>query len=171
MGSASPDSKMFLPWTNHSLRQALYIMKRLWMMYWKTCRLQTMYALLNAQMLGIYNETELSLSLRKQRTGEIKRNWNGLRWKSPRCFPARIDCLCYWKCLENPPSSYWVDSSPVHLGIVRTIFTDSDYFSKGSLYRRVKVQIWTEVKQVYSHASSSVGMYLGTAALWAKCWH
>lgn len=61
-----------------------------------------MYALLNAQMLGIYNQTELSLSLKKQRTGEIKHNWNCLSWKSPRCFPARVDCLCYWKCLENP---------------------------------------------------------------------
>ena len=78
-------------------------MRRFWLMCWKTCRLQTMYALLNAQMSGIYNETELSLSLREQRTGEIKHNLNGLCWKSPRCLPARVDCLCYWECLENPP--------------------------------------------------------------------
>lgn len=62
-----------------------------------------MYAPLNAQMLGIYNRTKLSLGLRKQWTGEIRRNWNGLRWKLPTSFPARIDCLCYWKCLEKSP--------------------------------------------------------------------
>ncbi len=140
-----------------TLSNKLYIS---WMMYWKTCRLQTTYALLNAQMLGIYNETELSLSLRKQRTGEIKRNWNGLRWKSPRCFPARIDCLCYWKCLENPPSSCWVDSSPIRPGIVRTIFTGSDYFSKGSLYRRVNTPL--ELKRLVDESTErkSINGYL-----------
>lgn len=101
---------MFLPPTNHSLKQALYIMKWFWMMCWKTRRLQTMYAWLNVQMWGIYKETELRLSLRKQRAGEIKRNWNGLGWKSPSCFPARVDCLCYWECLENPPR---LPSSPL----------------------------------------------------------
>lgn len=50
----------------------------------------------------------------------------------PRCFPARVDCLCCWKCLENPPDSYLVDSIPVCLGISRSIFADNDYFSKKS---------------------------------------
>lgn len=95
---------------------------------------RTMYALLNAQMLGIYSETEPSLWT--QRTGDIKPNWNGLRWKLPRCFPARMDSPCYWECLEkNPPRLLCSQlHSSVCLQIFRTIFTVNDYVSQGSLW-------------------------------------
>lgn len=127
--------RSFFPWTNHFVKQALYTIRfiyiyreQFWLMYWKTRRFQTMYALLKCT--DVRNETELSLSLRKQRTGEIKRNWNGLRWKLPRRSPARIDCLCYWECLENPPDSFSVDSVSVCLGIFRTTFTRQRLFQR-----------------------------------------
>lgn len=49
------------------------------------------------------NRAQQSQFEKAAKRGEIKRNWNGLRWRSTRCFPARMDCLCYWERLENLP--------------------------------------------------------------------
>lgn len=68
-------------------------------------RPQTMYAPLNAQMLGICNGTELSLGLKKKRTGEIRHNWNGLEVAKVLPCQNRLSMLLKVSG-KNPPCSY-----------------------------------------------------------------
>lgn len=68
-------------------------------------RPQTMYAPLNAQMLGICNGTELSLGLKKKRTGEIRHNWNGLEVAKVLPCQNRLSMLLKLSG-KNPPCSY-----------------------------------------------------------------
>lgn len=68
MDDGLSDSKMFL------LTRAGFVHYEVVLSDALENRPQTMYALLNAQMLGICNGTELSLGLKKKRTGEIRHN-------------------------------------------------------------------------------------------------